>query len=82
VGLPVVTTPVGSITEIVTDGVSGLVVPPRDAVALRAALERLHADTALRAKLAQEAHRVAHERFGEDLMVERMEQAFLRAIEG
>ena len=81
VGLPVVTTPVGSITEIVTDGVSGLVVPPRDAVALRAALERLHADTALRAKLAQEAHRVAHERFGEDRMVERMEQAFRRAIE-
>jgi glycosyltransferase involved in cell wall biosynthesis len=78
-GLPVVTTPVGSIAEIVTDGASGLVVAPEDALALRAALERLHADPALRDALSQEAVRVAGQRFGEDQMVERMEQVFLRA---
>ena len=39
-GLPVVTTDVGGVREFVTDGVGGAVVPPRDAAALAAALEK------------------------------------------
>jgi glycosyltransferase involved in cell wall biosynthesis len=39
-GLPVVTTDVGGVREFVADGVGGAVVPPRDAAALAAALER------------------------------------------
>jgi glycosyltransferase involved in cell wall biosynthesis len=39
-GLPVVATDVGGIREFVTDGVSGAIVPPRDAAAMAAALER------------------------------------------
>ncbi len=50
-GLPVVSTPVGSIAEIVQDGDTGRLVPPEDAQALRAALEALLADEALRARL-------------------------------
>jgi glycosyltransferase involved in cell wall biosynthesis len=38
-GLPVVATDVGGVREFVTDGAGGLVVPPRDAVALATALE-------------------------------------------
>jgi glycosyltransferase involved in cell wall biosynthesis len=78
-GLPVVTTPVGSISEIVADGRSGLIVPPEDSVALHAALERLRADPGLRDALARQAHREAEARFGEERMVERMEQVFRRA---
>jgi glycosyltransferase involved in cell wall biosynthesis len=43
-GRPVVATDVGSVKEAVVDGATGLVVPPDDADALRAALSRLAAD--------------------------------------
>ena len=38
-GLPVISTPVGSIDEIVTDGETGLMVVPQDVITLRAAIE-------------------------------------------
>jgi glycosyltransferase involved in cell wall biosynthesis len=75
-GLAVVSTPVGSIDEIVADGVSGVLVPPRDAGALRSALERLLADEPARKALAARALATARERFGEALMVDRMLAVF------
>src|SRR5205807_6307087 len=51
VGLPCVTTNAGSIAELAKDGVTALVGPPKDVPALRRALERLIADTALRTAL-------------------------------
>jgi glycosyltransferase involved in cell wall biosynthesis len=47
-GIPVVATRTGGIPEIVEDGVSGLLVPPRDPPALAAALARMLDDDALR----------------------------------
>ena len=44
--LPVVVTDCGGLTEAVSDGVEGLVVPPRDPGALSSALERLWRDPA------------------------------------
>src|SRR3954470_19253247 len=55
VGLPCVTTPVGSISELAIDGQTALVVPPRDVPALRAALARLGQDQQLRSKLGTAA---------------------------
>lgn len=49
---PVVSTPVGGIAELIEDGASGLLVPPRDPAALAAALAGLLADPALRRRLA------------------------------
>ena len=40
-GLPVLATDVGGATEAVRDGIEGVIVPPRDAVSLSIALERL-----------------------------------------
>ena len=48
-GLPVVAHAVGGVPEAVADGVTGLLVPPRDRPALTAAFARLIADPALRA---------------------------------
>jgi glycosyltransferase involved in cell wall biosynthesis len=81
-GLPVVTTPVGSIDEIVADGDSGLMVPPEDAERLREALERLLADASLREALARRAAETARARFGEARMVERMVAVFREVASG
>lgn len=78
-GLPVVTTPVGSIGEIVTDGETGVLVRPEDAQSLRAAIERLLGDPAARRSLGGRAADLARERFGEALMVERMVAVFSQA---
>jgi glycosyltransferase involved in cell wall biosynthesis len=50
-GRPVVATSVGGLVDAVEDGVTGLVVPPRDPEALRRALERLLGDRDLRERL-------------------------------
>jgi glycosyltransferase involved in cell wall biosynthesis len=75
-GLPVVTTPVGSIGEIVQDGETGRLVPPGDAAALGAAIEALLADAPLRSRLSARAREAALQRFGEERMVERMLEVF------
>lgn len=53
--LPVVATPVGCAQDLVVDGGTGLVVPPRDPHALAAALSRMLADPRLRLRCATAA---------------------------
>ena len=81
-GLAVVTTPVGSITEIVTDGETGVIVAPQDAPALQAAIASLLADGARRERLGVRARAVALDRFGLSLMVDRMIALFEEARRG
>jgi starch synthase len=71
-----VTTPVGSIEEIVANGTTGVLVPPEDPARLRAALSALLADPLRRQVLGQAARAAALERFGEDRMVDRMLEVF------
>ena len=60
-GLPVVASDVGGIPEVVRHGETGLLVPPGDVPALTAALDRLVADPALRARLAEGARERARD---------------------
>ena len=62
-GRPVVATNVGGLKDLVVDGETGLVVPPRDPAALRAALERLLGDAELRRRLGAAGRERARERF-------------------
>jgi glycosyltransferase involved in cell wall biosynthesis len=62
-GLPVVTTSLGGLPEVVDDGVTGLVVGPHDAPALASAMQRLSRDRAFLAALGASARRIAEERF-------------------
>ncbi len=50
---PVVASRVGGVPEIVVDGETGLLVPPRDPAALKHALARLIADAALRERMGK-----------------------------
>jgi glycosyltransferase involved in cell wall biosynthesis len=79
--LPVVSTTVGAIAEAVDAEVTGLIVPPRDATALGAALARLREDPGLRRRFGAAARVRAQERFGLDAMLDRMEAVFRRVLE-
>ncbi|WP_194786108.1 glycosyltransferase family 4 protein [Actinomyces haliotis] len=60
---PLVASRVQGLAEVVTDEVTGLLVPPEDAEALASALARIAADPALAARLATDGQREAAERF-------------------
>jgi glycosyltransferase involved in cell wall biosynthesis len=60
---PVVATDVGGLRDLVVDGETGLVVPPRRPEALRAALERLLGDEELRHRLGAAGRERAREHF-------------------
>jgi glycosyltransferase involved in cell wall biosynthesis len=61
-GRPVVASAVGGLVDAVEDGVTGILVPPREPAALRAAIERLLGDGELRRRLGQAARdRARHE---------------------
>jgi len=74
--LPVISTPVGAIGEIVEDGKTGLMVAPRDVQALAEALARLRGDPDLRQSLGQAALCQARERFPMARMLDAMEGVF------
>jgi glycosyltransferase involved in cell wall biosynthesis len=80
VGLPVVATDVGSVSEAVTSGSTGLLVPPNDTAALADALRRLVADSHLREQYGRKGHDVWHQSFGADAMAERYERLYERLI--
>jgi glycosyltransferase involved in cell wall biosynthesis len=62
-GRPVVAGAVGGLLDLVVDGETGLLVPPRDVGALRTALERLLGDAELRRRLGAAARERIKERF-------------------
>jgi glycosyltransferase involved in cell wall biosynthesis len=76
-GLPVVAVRASGIEEIVTDGVSGLLVP-EDAEAFAAAVDQILADADLGAKLAT-GGRDAASAFGAAAVAARLEAAYRRA---
>ncbi len=64
--LPVVSTPVTGIPEIVEDGVEGILVPPNDEIALSDAMLRLIEDEPLRLELGNRARQKVEARFDID----------------
>ena len=62
-GVPVVTTPLPSLPELVEDGVHGLVTRDQDPTNLAARIERLARDPELRRRLAEAGRRRVEERF-------------------
>lgn len=80
-GTPVVATAVGGVPTVVTDGETGLLVPPGDAAALAAAIERLLDDEALRHRLATAARAVYEQRFTVDRMVDAYASLYLAVLD-
>jgi glycosyltransferase involved in cell wall biosynthesis len=62
-GLPVITTAVGGIPEIIDHGATGYLIPPHDGSALRAAIAQLVADESRRTAMGAAAQKTAADRF-------------------
>jgi glycosyltransferase involved in cell wall biosynthesis len=78
-GRAVVASRVAGIPDVVRDGVNGLLVPPGDVAALRAALQRLADDGALRARLGAAARATMVARHGWDAIAARFEECYAEA---
>ena len=78
---PVVAAAGGALLDLVADGETGLLVPPRDAPALRAAVERLLGDPELRERLGRAGRGFARDRFGWDGVIERTLEVYGRALD-
>jgi glycosyltransferase involved in cell wall biosynthesis len=75
-GLPVVGSNVGGIRETVVDGVTGLLVPPRNAAALADAIARVVGDTALAQRFGSAGRRRVADRFSIDEHVRRVQDVY------
>jgi len=78
-GKPVVASDIGGLREVVIDQETGLLVPPGDSNALRAALKRLIADDSLRARLGAAGARHATS-FSAKAVVPEFEDAYRTAV--
>jgi len=67
-GLPVIASNLGAIPEIVLDGVTGVLVPPRSWHELHYTLKTLVTDAALRKSMGKEGRRVVEERYSSEVV--------------
>lgn len=79
-GKPVVASAIGGLRDIVVDGESGLLVPPGDREALRAALARMIGDAEMRSRMGRAA-RSRVRAFAPDRVVPQFEDAYCAAID-
>jgi glycosyltransferase involved in cell wall biosynthesis len=79
-GVPVVTTRVSGIPELVEDGVNGLLVQPDDPEELAAALLRLDSDSKLGARLAAAGEDTVRRRFDGEALAAEMAALFREAL--
>jgi L-malate glycosyltransferase len=80
-GVPVVASRVGGLPEVVRDGETGLLVPPRDPAALAAAIQRLLEDEPLRQAMSRAARQDAETRFRPEPAVDRFEAIYREVVE-
>lgn len=80
-GRPVVGSAAGGNPELVVDGESGLLVPPRDPAALAAAVRRLLADRSLCDRLARSGRERVAGGFSSEVRLDRIEALYRRLLD-
>lgn len=81
-GKAVIAANAGALSEVVSDGETGLLIDPEDADAWASAITRLARDPAERERLGLAARARAESLFRVDRMMERLEQTYVRLGEG
>jgi len=69
---PVVATPVGGVTDAVTHGITGMLVPVDDPARLADALRMLESDPQLRTRLGETAREAVRAKFRQDIVIEKV----------
>ncbi len=77
-GLPVISTTVGSIPDVVQDGRTGFVVPPRDAGALGERILALLNDATLRADMGRRGRALVEQEYSLSRMLDRLEEVYAK----
>jgi colanic acid/amylovoran biosynthesis glycosyltransferase len=81
-GVPVVTTRIAGVSELVEDGVSGYLVPPGDAVSLAQCIEVLLNDALLRAQFGAAGRAKVEQEFNLELEVAWLHRIMVAALAG
>jgi len=79
-GLPVISTDVGSVREVVRDGENGVIVPPKDVDALTSALSSMLADPDRMAAFGDAGRKIVEESFRLEDMCRKREQVFANIL--
>ncbi len=79
-GVPVITTNVGSVAEIVIDGINGLVLKSHEPTDVRAAIAMLRADNELRKAMSRQGVQWATERWTAEISAAAHIEAYLMAM--
>ena len=75
-GVPVIASRVGGLSEVIEDGVTGLLVEPQCADALARAIQRLRENGTLRSSIAEEAKKVQRSQYSLEKMAQRYTQIY------
>lgn len=78
--IPTIGTRVGGITDIITDGKNGLLVPPEDTEALTRALKRVLQDKNLSRTIAEEGFKTVREKFTWEVVLSQMENVYAEVM--
>lgn len=78
--LPVVATHVGGNTEVVIDGETGIVIPPKDVTALAKAIDVLVKDKALRSKMGKRGKERIKKHFSMPVMVKKLNRIYKQML--
>lgn len=67
---------VGGIPEVITDGVTGILVPPKDSNALAKAIVGLITDEKAKQRFGEAARQVVEEQFSQEIAMKRIENLY------
>jgi len=81
-GLPVVATQIAGVSELVVEGVNGLLVPPSDVVALGDRIQTLLKDKSLRTRLGQQGQQKVRMEFNIHVEAEKLYRLMANAVSG
>lgn len=77
-GVPVITTPVGGIPELIEHGINGLLVEAGNSKAIQACIEQLALDACLREKIGQAGREAIQQRFSREHALPKLEGFYAR----
>ena len=80
-GLPIISTRVGAIPEVITDGVEGFLIEPGDIEALADCIVRLGKDSQLRQRMGDAARKTVQQQYSLNAMVERLMDIYREVLD-